>query len=127
MLEMVCHHCKGGVQFPEEMERTTIACPNCGKELFLWRREVKQQKMRSFRLEPESATTEFDEFANKVQTNSQLAIVLGIIGFICVAFALVDFAGMFFHYDITGVSWSPMVAGFVGMYLLNLANTKWGK
>ena len=123
MLEMICHHCQGGVQFPEEMERETIACPNCGKELFLWRREVKRN-MRSFSLEPEGATTEFDAFANKVEAHPGLAIVLRIIGVICVAFGLIDFAGMFFHYDITGVSWSPIVAIAIGTALLNKTDTK---
>jgi hypothetical protein len=37
-----------------------------------------------------------------------------VLGVICYAFGLVDFAGMPFHYDITGVSWSPIVAGLIG-------------
>ena len=133
MLEMICHHCQGGVQFPEEMERATIACPNCGKELFLWRREVKRnkRKMRSFRLEPDAVSNECEVWANEKQKTQNIpeisggtAVVLLVIGILCIIFGVIDFAGMFFHYDITGVSWSPMVAGFIGMIFLNLAGTK---
>lgn len=37
-LEMTCRHCQGIVKFSEEMERASISCPHCGKELLLWRR-----------------------------------------------------------------------------------------
>jgi len=40
-----------------------------------------------------------------------------VMGFLCYGFAVVDFAGMFFGYDLTGVSWSPLVAGGIGSVL----------
>ena len=40
---------------------------------------------------------------------------LQIIGYLCFAFAAVDFAGQFLNYDLTGVSWSPVVAGGLGV------------
>lgn len=43
-----------------------------------------------------------------------------VLGGLCFAFALIDFAGMFFGYDLTGVSWSPVVAGLVGSFLMRL-------
>lgn len=44
---------------------------------------------------------------------------LNACGVLCYVFAVIDFAGMFFGYDLTGVSWSPMVAGFLGAVLVN--------
>jgi hypothetical protein len=41
---------------------------------------------------------------------------------LCYAFALVDFAGMFLRYDLTGVSWSPIAAGVLGSALSGLAS-----
>jgi len=43
--------------------------------------------------------------------------LLQIIGYLCFAFAAVDFAGQFLNYDLTGVSWSPIVAGGLGVIL----------
>ncbi|HMN91348.1 MAG TPA: hypothetical protein PKD70_15365 [Saprospiraceae bacterium] len=39
-------------------------------------------------------------------------------GYLLVIFALIDFAGMFFGYDLTGVDWSPIVAGLIGGFLI---------
>lgn len=38
----------------------------------------------------------------------------------CYIFAVIDFMGMFFGYDITGVSWSPIAAGFLGTILAGI-------
>lgn len=43
------------------------------------------------------------------------------IGFLLILFAVIDFMGMFFGYDLTGVSWSPIVAGGIGAALVNAA------
>ena len=43
---------------------------------------------------------------------------MGTLAFLCFGFAIVDFAGMFFGYDLTGVSWSPIVAGAIGSWLI---------
>jgi len=45
---------------------------------------------------------------------------MAILGLLVIGFGIIDFAGMFFGYDLTGVSWSPIAAGFVGSFLLNL-------
>ena len=45
-------------------------------------------------------------------------------GILCYVFAVIDFAGMFFGYDLTGVSWSPIVAGLVGSVLVGSAKVK---
>ena len=44
--------------------------------------------------------------------------ILKLLGGLCYVFAVIDFAGMFFNYDITGVFWSPIVAGFIGGMLM---------
>ncbi len=46
--------------------------------------------------------------------------VFKILGFLCIVFGVVDFAGMYLGYDLTGVSWSPIVAGVLGGILLNM-------
>ena len=45
---------------------------------------------------------------------------MAALGAICYLFALIDFAGMFLGYDITGVPWSPIVAGFIGQVLISM-------
>lgn len=39
----------------------------------------------------------------------------------CIVFALVDYFAVFVGYDLTGVSWSPAVAMFIGGTLLRIA------
>lgn len=40
-----------------------------------------------------------------------------IVGILLLIFAAVDFAGQYFNYDLTGVSWSAIVAGVIGSLL----------
>jgi hypothetical protein len=61
------------------------------------------------------------------KSNNQAATVLTVLGLICYGFGMVDFAGMFFHYDITGVPWSPIVAGITGSILCSIGGKKRGK
>jgi len=49
-------------------------------------------------------------------------IVFQILGFLCIGFGIVDFAGMFFDYNLTGVSWSPIVAGVIGGKLMSIGD-----
>lgn len=46
--------------------------------------------------------------------STPLSIGLNVVGYLLYAVAVIDFAGMFFGYDITGVSWSPIAFGAVG-------------
>jgi len=39
---------------------------------------------------------------------------LNVLEYLCYAFAAIDFAGMFFEYDLTGVPWSPVAACCIG-------------
>lgn len=47
--------------------------------------------------------------------------ILKILGYLLIVFAVIDFAGMFFGYDITGVSWSPILEGGIGSLFLKIA------
>jgi len=49
-----------------------------------------------------------------------IAVILVLAGIAAWIFAIVDFAGMFFGYDLTGSRYSPMIAGFVGSILFSL-------
>ena len=41
------------------------------------------------------------------------------LGWICYLLAFLDMAGMFFGYDLTGVSWSPIILMMIGTLLLD--------
>lgn len=47
--------------------------------------------------------------------------MLTIIGYIFYLIGIADFCGMFFGYDFTGVSWSPIAFGAVGYLFEYLA------
>lgn len=47
-----------------------------------------------------------------------------VLGYLCILFGVIDFAGMFFGYDLTGVSWSPIVAGVIGSMLVGADKKK---
>ena len=46
--------------------------------------------------------------------STPMSIALNGIGILLYIVAAIDFAGMFFNYDFTGVSWSPIAFGFAG-------------
>ncbi|MBD3240002.1 MAG: hypothetical protein GF331_05405 [Chitinivibrionales bacterium] len=43
-----------------------------------------------------------------------------ILAILCYAFAIADFGLYLFGYDITGVSWSPLVAALLGSMFMKL-------
>ena len=49
-------------------------------------------------------------------------IIISLLGMLCYLFAIIDFAGIFFQYDLTGVPWSPIVASFIGSFLMHIGN-----
>ena len=57
---------------------------------------------------------------NKRDDKENEMAIFSILGFLCIGFGVIDFAGMFFGYDLTGVSWSPIVAGVVGSALMSI-------
>ena len=136
-----CGACDGHISYPETSAGTTVACPHCGKNVFL-----PYQATAPEILEPTVVDADYPQNLqgaitpptirpaiqnpstipqrNNSEWGSPMVSTLMALGMICYAFGLVDFVGMFFHYDITGVSWSPIVAGFVGSIFISTANTK---
>lgn len=53
--------------------------------------------------------------------------MFAFIGWALYGLAIVDFAGMFFGYDMTGVSWSPVAFGAAGYGLQALQQVIDGK
>ncbi len=47
-------------------------------------------------------------------SSSKTAVMLYCVGVALFALATIDYAGMYFDYDITGVSWSPYAIGVLG-------------
>jgi len=47
-------------------------------------------------------------------SSGKMAIMLYCIGVVLFALAAIDYAGMYFDYDLTGVSWSPYAIGILG-------------
>jgi hypothetical protein len=43
-----------------------------------------------------------------------------VLGYLCYAFGVVDFLGMVFGYDLTGVTWSPIAAVILGSVFLRI-------
>lgn len=46
-----------------------------------------------------------------------------LLGILCFVFGIIDFAGMFFKYDLTGSSYTPLAAGLVGSFLIKLGDS----
>jgi predicted RNA-binding Zn-ribbon protein involved in translation (DUF1610 family) len=58
-LKTSCLKCGGSVEFPEEAENSTVPCPHCGKDLFLYRevRAVGTPPMQQVDLNAKPATS----------------------------------------------------------------------
>lgn len=54
------------------------------------------------------------EAAENAAPPTPLSIVAYVVGALFYVVGIIDFAGMFFGYDFTGVRWSPIAFGFVG-------------
>lgn len=118
-----CDLCGCSIDFPESETGDTVACPNCGNQTFLpygatVKRRGNPTVQKPFENQNNSQANNAEEGSNV--TVAILAIT--IIGFLLIAFGIIDLAGMFFDYDITGVRWSPNIA-WVGIFLLNLADS----
>ena len=64
---------------------------------------------------------DYEEYAPADNSGDALYILLVLLGYGCYIFAVIDFCGMFFGYDLTGVPWSPIVAGIIGGVLHKVA------
>ena len=54
-------------------------------------------------------------------TSGKMTIMLYCIGAVLFAFAAIDYAGMCFDYDLTGVSWSPYAISVLGGVCVSIA------
>ena len=52
---------------------------------------------------------------------AKMAVALYWVGAALFALAAIDYAGMYFDYDITGVSWSPYAIGVLGGVCVSIA------
>ena len=66
---------------------------------------------------------EYNEYVENSSPNPVYWLLL-LLGYGCYIFAVIDCCGMFFHYDITGVPWSPIVASVVGGILHKIAGAE---
>ena len=86
--------------------------------------EKKIAQPRFFRKIPRLGVSKPSAYAqpniNKRDYKENEMAIFSILGFLSIGFGLIDFAGSFFGYDLTGVSWSPIVAGAVGSVLMNI-------
>lgn len=99
----VCPSC--GSPNVELIERNKYQCPYCGTT-FSGNNASTVPPTPLTDVNDESNT---DEIEDETQTN-----VYSIIGWVFYIIGVVDFCGMFFGYDFTGVSWSPIVFAGVG-------------
>jgi hypothetical protein len=69
---------------------------------------------------PIETDSEFEVDSEVNDGESALGGAGSVLGVCCYIFAVIDFMGMFLGYDLTGVSWSPIAAGFLGGILMEL-------
>jgi hypothetical protein len=140
-LKVSCGTCDGHIAYQAASAGQTVSCPHCSKDVFLPYQSVAPDILeptvvnsdypQNFRrpaapptIRPSNQSLSISPQKNRSEGDSQTAAILVVLGLICYAFGAVDFMGMFFHYDITGVSWSPIIAGIVGSIFFSVANTK---
>lgn len=95
-----------------ELEPGDMFCPSCGAKI----NNSRNSQPAEAAFGSTSLTT------SNASSNGSVAILLTFVGLAFQVLALVDFAGMFFGYDFTGVSWSPIAIGLVGSAFIGLAN-----
>jgi len=134
-IKVFCLHCGQHIQCDDGYRGVQINCPSCNQSFLI--PQVQQAAppaaaptLQIRRQRPDYVNEAKVWEADGVDTPSLMksneipdqlnpaAVGCIALGVICYAFGVVDFAGMPFHYDITGVSWSPIVAGVIGWALV---------
>ena len=92
-----------------ELSEDDTFCPSCG---------AKMGNLQT----AEAIIGSTNQTASNAGGNGSVANLLTFVGLALQVLALADFAGMFFGYDFTGVSWSPIAIGLVGSAFIGLAN-----
>ena len=136
---VTCPHCAGQFKAAQEWLGQTANCPNCGKPFIVapappqgavpygWpgATPVAPQNVPP---PPQGAVPYGRPGATQGAANGsgQMAEGVGcvfyILGGVFYIVAVVDFAGMFFRYDITGQPWTPILFGAIGQFFVFIAN-----
>lgn len=95
--DMFCKECG------EAVDAGSKFCSKCGASM---------SAESSFKQLNESKAN-VEETGAESQNESEFG-VLDVISFLFYLIAVIDWAGMFFDYDFTGVYWSPLAFGLVG-------------
>ena len=104
---MFCRSCG------KQIEDGSMFCPHCGTKL------ADQTNVA----QPADADSDTQSQGNfQTEAKPQKNMFLIVLAYLCWAFGVIDFCGMFFGYDLTGVSWSPVVAGVIGYLFSYLGN-----
>lgn len=94
---MVCKKCG------ETVNADAKFCGKCGTAM---NAEWSSEQSSDTKVEQGEAAAE--------SQSTPMSIALNGIGILLYIVAAIDFAGMFFNYDFTGVSWSPIAFCFAG-------------
>ena len=109
MTNIKCPSC--GAPNVEQVEEGKYQCPYCGSEF----NYSSNEKAPIFTNE---------EITNVENHEERSTNIFDILEWGFYAIAAIDFCGMFFGYDITGVSWSPIVFCVIAYFFNWLANNK---
>lgn len=109
MINIKCPSC--GAPNVEQIDEGKYQCPYCGTEFNYPSNEE------------ESAITN-DEVINSGDQDERSTNIFDILEWVFYVIAAIDFCGMFFGYDLTGVSWSPIAFCTIGYVFNWLANNK---
>ena len=107
-----------------------IICPSCQQTLTAPPAPAAQQQFPAAPMPQQTDQT--DKFTNTnnsfYQSNDNdsplaaIQLLLNLAGYGLWIFAVIDFCGMFFDYDLTGVRWSPLVCSVIGSALIGIGN-----
>ena len=125
--QFTCPNCGTKMETPDEWEGREADCPECGQGLTLTRplSFPSGKNMTSPPVPPPPPIPPPgapDAAAGKAGNAGKgaanvlgcLFLLLPVIGTGLYIFAIVDFCGMFFGYDLTGYRFSPVVFGLLG-------------
>ena len=115
MIEIKCPSCGKAVSVASDEGQ--YLCPHCQQPFALSPApkppapEPPPSQAMSYQTAPEEVAVSDSEQEDEGSTT-----MWDIIAYIFYFIALVDFCGMFFHYDLTGVRWSPVAFSAVGYF-----------
>jgi uncharacterized protein YbaR (Trm112 family) len=121
--QIVCPHCNNPMQLDSAWAGQQIICPSCQQPLTAPPAPGVQQQFAA-PMPPQTVQTD-NSFYQSNDNDSPLGairLLLNLAGYGLLIFAVIDFCGMFFDYDLTGVRWSPLVCSVIGSALIGIGN-----